>query len=1200
MKAEDQLDQTSQLKGKGAGQTPAPLPKPLEDQTQLFSPGAGQGGGAGRSPGGLPKPLLDDGMATVAFKPFTGFKKEDAIQPTVEVVTGLANEKVFNLGPEKLTIGRSNYNALVLDDEKVSRSHAEIHFEDGYYVVEDLNSTNGVQVNEQLIHKMLLKSGDRITLGDSVLLFTQKEPEISLGDKVSFINKSDLLNWLDQETKILLAQNLVVRFFPKNAVVQAQNTLVESMYFLYSGEIRIVEVNEEGGERNIDRLGPGDFFGEKALLAGESGNLSMIASVDLYLLELRKERLNELLQKKPELNQAFYRMVLKKLRTAQAESEEGGKRQDNLRHIITPTDVQIIGEDRKIKEAKNKIEKLAKEAKTALIIGPSGTGKKTMARYFHKMGGHPDYPYVEISLADLEESTVGAAIFGIEPDPEATHMKGQVGYLEMIESGTLAIAHAEQLDAHQQSILVTYLKYGWFHRVYGQASVKAQTKVILLATGTEAEVSDKFIPELKELLKDRIVVLPPLLQRLKDIPLLANHYLNFFSRKDGKRTSGLSREATEKLVSYTWPGNIKELENVIQRAAIVSLEDVIIPGDLIFVVPSEKEIHKINLVRNDQIRNFLRHPLIPKVFIWFNIFMVAVMAGFTLFGGSRPAGHPLQDFGNNPGMLITWLVWFPILPISAFLLGRVWCTICPIAGIGELVSRVKKFNLPVPKILKRLDFWVVVISFMVLDYTEEFFGVADKPLATGVLLIIIIGLSVLFCVLFERKTFCRYLCPLSGMLGTYSTMSILEVRGNKKVCQTQCGQHLCYKGTEQAPGCPMFSYPASISSSTECMMCLNCLKSCDNRGVQINLRPPLQELWRQSQPVLSLSLFGVIMVGLMARHQFPKLTFWLNMASSLGWTEWVTHTALYSFFALMAFIPFALSSTLSAAASQEKVSENMAHYGMAFIPLALAGHLSHVAHEFLSNGVYEFLKYMVKLYNSLMAGIPIGSQEPALSPFIHHSIITFLKVLMITGGMLGSLIALFMIARRISEKNIFARVLPHLLVLLLFFSGYVFIFTGATGAAPAPPGPAAAGPAVTDKTATASALAPAASQPQKPSPPGAGGQLSLTIPNVQTATNVGLTTPASVDWLRSAQMNPGTGKYRLVIYGQAQGAPDGKQVRAYLENEPAQPQFISPLDNRGFFNGYIQLTALNQRMSLILEVLDGNNRVLLAHKVLFS
>ena len=138
------------------------------------------------------------------------------------------------------------------------------------------------------------------------------------------------------------------------------------------------------------------------------------------------------------------------------------------------------------------------------------------------------------------------------------------------------------------------------------------------------------------------------------------------------------------------------------------------------------------------------------------------------------------------------------------------------------------------------------------------------------LLVIIIGLSVLFCVLFERKTFCRYLCPLAGMLGAYSTLSLLEVRGNKKVCQTQCGQHLCYKGTEKAEGCPMFSYPASLAVSTECMMCLNCLKSCDNRGVQVNLRPPLQEIWRQAQPMLSLSLFGVILVGLMARHQFSR------------------------------------------------------------------------------------------------------------------------------------------------------------------------------------------------------------------------------------------------------------------------------------------------------------------------------------------
>jgi hypothetical protein len=423
-------------------------------------------------------------------------------------------------------------------------------------------------------------------------------------------------------------------------------------------------------------------------------------------------------------------------------------------------------------------------------------------------------------------------------------------------------------------------------------------------------------------------------------------------------------------------------------------------------------------------------------------------------------------------------------------------------------------------------------------------------------------------------------------------MSILEVRGNKKVCQTQCGQHLCYKGTAQASGCPMFSYPASIAVSTECMMCLNCLKSCDNRGVQINLRPPLQELWRQTQPVLSLSLFGVILVGLMARHQFPKLTFWLNIESSLGWSEVFTHTVVYSFFVLAALIPFALGSTLSAAASQEKVSENMAHYGMAFIPLALAGHLAHVAHEWLRNGVYDFLKYLIKVYEWLTAGIPIGSREVVMDPFIHNSIVTFLKFMMVTGGMLGSLIALIMIARRMSEKNVFARIMPHLLILLFFYAGYLFIYTGSTGAAaPAPATPAAATPAPVKAGVP---VAPA------PPPPAAALQWQLLVPQIHNATAVGLNDPAVISWFHSAQLEAGTGKNRLVLEGQVLGAPPGSRIRVVQDTGTRQPQFESPLDPKGFFNGYLFLNGLNQKIALILEVFDPSGKLLDAHRINLS
>ena len=164
-------------------------------------------------------------------------------------------------------------------------------------------------------------------------------------------------------------------------------------------------------------------------------------------------------------------------------------------------------------------------------------------------------------------------------------------------------------------------------------------------------------------------------------------------------------------------------------------------------------------------------------------------------------------------MLLTWLVWFPLLPLSSASVGRVWCGICPIAGFGELVAKLGRFNLPVPSLLKRLDFWMLLAAYLVVEYVEGVIEVdsarRDRRLPARLL-----GVAALFTVLYERRAFCRYLCPLAGWLGAYSTIAPFEIRGNKKVCQTQCGEHTCYKGTDAAPGCPMFLYPASMTRAT--------------------------------------------------------------------------------------------------------------------------------------------------------------------------------------------------------------------------------------------------------------------------------------------------------------------------------------------------------------------------------------------------
>ncbi|KAA0256362.1 MAG: FHA domain-containing protein [Acidobacteria bacterium] len=964
---------------------------------------------------------------------------------TLEVVSGDAHPRSVRLGSARVRLGRAPANDLVLKDDLVSRSHAEVRWEDGRYVVEDLGSSNGVRLDEKRTKKAPLVSGARLGLGKVAVTFTQPVPPLSEADRRALVERSDLLATMGDALKASVARSLVPRFVPRGGVVLRQGTPLESLLLVHRGRVKAVEVNEEGGERVTDRLGAGDTFGEGALVTGGTAPVTLVAESDACLVELPKSVLDELLRSDPEQGRAMEGSVRLKLRTAQHRAPAGAPRRADLDDLVTPTAVELLGEEKSFARAKEKLAGFAKDDGPVLVVGPQGAGKRTFSRHLHASSSRSGQPYVELSTTEPPAGGLAAAILGAEP---AAGGKAQAGLLELLGDGTLAIAHAELLDAHLQALLASYLRLGRFHRLGGDAGVKSRTRIVLLATGDEAGVLGKLVPELKELVAKRTVTVPPLTLRLKDVPLLAEHYLKLHAAKAGKKPPALSREAVDRLVSYAWPGNVTELANVMQRAAIVASEERLIAADLIFVAPPEKEVHKLNLLHDDRFRQLLRRPSLMRTLIGVDVVFVLLVTAVTLWGGTRPPGHPLNEFATNPGMLVTWLVWFPLLPVSAVLLGRVWCGVCPIAGIGDLVARLKRYDLPVPKVLKRLDFWGLAASFVLVDYLEELFGVADRPWATAMFLVVIVYLAVAMTVLFERKAFCRHVCPLAGVLGAYSTMSVLEVRGNKKVCQTQCGEHSCFKGTDQVAGCPLSAYPASIATNAECMMCTNCVKSCDHRGVQLNLRPPLQELWANAQPTLAMSLFGVLLVGLMAKHQFPMLTLWQARQQSLGWSEGVAHTVLFVSFALLAVVPFLFSATLSAAASREKVSRNMALYGIAFVPLAFSGHLAHVLHEILGEGLYELLGYARGAFGSLFRGVPIASATP-VAPFVAPAVVTFVKFLVVLGGVAGSLVALLMIARRVSREHVFARALPHALLVLLLFAGYLVIFTGSTDA-PAP------------------------------------------------------------------------------------------------------------------------------------------------------
>lgn len=441
----------------------------------------------------------------------------------------------------------------------------------------------------------------------------------------------------------------------------------------------------------------------------------------------------------------------------------------------------------------------------------------------------------------------------------------------------------------------------------------------------------------------------------------------------------------------------------------------------------------VDLLRVKAVRGVLRTPWLMFILTQINVGVLLFVLACTAYGAWR-SGSSLSEVSRNPGMLVTWVIWFPLLPVSALALGRVWCAVCPIAGLGDWIAKIKKFGRPVPAVLKRLDYWLAAATFVLVDYLQERFGIAQKPLFTAVFLLVMVGLACTFSIIFERRTLCRFVCPLAGMLGVYSTMSALELRGKPEMCRTGCREHLCYKGDSQTAGCPTFCHPGLRPSNSACTLCTNCLRSCDNNGLELLLGAPLRGLWKSPESTASLSVIAVVMIGLMAKHQLWALGTWDHLQDAYKWSAPLTSGIAFLACVAGAAIPFALSAKVSAIYAHEKLAKNMARFGIAYAPLALAGHLSHLADDVANVGLGDVLTYIRRLLGGLYGQALVGRGWM-------DALLT-LKLMLIVAGLLGSLISLVMLARKATDRHVSRRALPHVAVLVAFFVAYVFIFSG--------------------------------------------------------------------------------------------------------------------------------------------------------------
>ena len=376
-------------------------------------------------------------------------------------------------------------------------------------------------------------------------------------------------------------------------------------------------------------------------------------------------------------------------------------------------------------------------------------------------------------------------------------------------------------------------------------------------------------------------------------------------------------------------------------------------------------------------------------------YVFAIMAGWL----GTPVGN------GNFSIVFVWIAWWALLILVAVpVLGRGWCAVCPIPLPGEWLQRgavlapperrPKRLGLRWPKALRNI--WLQTACFLLLALFSSV--LLTTPLVTAIVLAGMLAAAVVLSMTFERRAFCRYMCPVGGFIGLYSQAAPVELRiKDKRVCMT-CKDKPCYRGGTQAGyGCPWDVFPGGLTKNTYCGLCMECLRTCPYDNIAVRLRPCGADLakpsGRMDEAVKSFVMLGSAMVyAAVLLGPWGELK---NAAFQIGTRAWLAYAAIFLGVLLVA-LPGLFALCLLPAGKGRSFKADFAALSSVLIPLGLMFWIAFSLSFVLSNATY----ILASLSDPLGLGWDLfGTARLAWQPAL-TALVAPAQAMALTGGLL--------------------------------------------------------------------------------------------------------------------------------------------------------------------------------------------------------